>query len=128
MKEVELGKVTLKEESSMTETFDNGEHQTTTDFSIMYDDKKIGEVRTLTSSLNMKYVEYIEVDKNYRNKGVATHVLTEYFRGYFISAGNIRVTSLYNRIGRDQTKFTDDECRTLAYNTGMYGTFVIEHI
>ena len=126
MKEIDFGKVELKEDSSLTETFDNKELQITTDFSIMYEDKKIGEVGTLESSLNMKYVEYIEVDKDYRNKGIATHILTEYFRGYFISAGNLRVTSLYNRIGRDQTKFTDAECRTLAYNTGMYGTFIIE--
>lgn len=116
----------LNQTSTIRENFDNGEYQDTTYFSIMHDGTYVGEVRTIESSLNMKYISNIEIIQDYRNKGIATHILTKYFKGYFVSAGNIRATHLYNRIGRDQTKFTDEECRTLAYNTGMYGTFIIE--
>lgn len=123
---IEFDNIELIEYTPFTEVFDNKEFQTTTNFSIMYDGVKIGEIRTLVSSLNLKYVENIEVYKPYQNNGIATYLLTKYFKGYFISAGNLRVISLYSRIGRNQTKFTDAECRTLAYNTGMYGTFIIE--
>lgn len=121
-----LEKLYLNQTSTVRGTFDNGEYQDTTYFSIMYKGTYIGEVRTIESSLNMKYISNIEIIKGYRNNGIATHILTKYFKGYFISASNVRTTHLYNRIGRDQTKFTAEECRTLAYNTGMCGTFIIE--
>lgn len=128
---IDFNKISLCEGSSVVEKFENGNYQVTTILYIMYEDDyygglRIGEVRIITSSLNMKYIEHIEINKDCRNSGIATHILTKYFKGYFISAGNLRVTSLYNRIGRGQTHFTDEECRTLAYNTGMYGTFIIE--
>lgn len=123
---IEFDNIELVECTPFTEVFDNKEFQTTTNFSIMYDGVKIGEIRTLVSSLNLKYVENIEIYKQYQNNGIATYLLTKYFKGYFISAGNMQVIPLYNRIGRDQTHFTDEECRILAYNTGMYGTFIIE--
>ena len=123
---IKLDDIELVECTPFTEVFDNKEFQTTTNFSIMYNGVKVGEIRTLVTSLNLKYIEYIEIYKQYQNNGIATYLLAKYFKGYFISAGNTRVISLYNRIGRDQTRFTDDECRVLAYNTGMYGTFIIE--
>lgn len=123
---IEFDNIELVEGISFTEVFDNKEFQTITNFSIIYNSIKIGEIRTLVSSLNLKYIENIEIYEQYQNNGIATYLLTKYFKGYFISAGNIRVISLYNRIGRDQTRFTDDECRILAYNTGMYGTFIVE--
>lgn len=123
---IEFDAIELVECAPFTEVFDNKEFQTTTNFSIMYNNEKIGEIRTLVSSLNLKYVENIEIYKQYQNNGIATYLLTKYFKGYFISAGNTQVIPLYNRIGRDQTHFTDEECRILAYNTGMYGTFIIE--
>lgn len=123
---IEFDNIELVECAPFTEAFDNKEFQTTTNFSIMYNGIKIGEIRTLVSSLNLKYIENIEIYEQYQNNGIATYLLTKYFKDYFISAGNLQVIPLYNRIGRDQTHFTDEECRTLAYNTGMYGTFIIE--
>ena len=88
---IEFDKIELVECMPFTEVFDNKEFQTTTNFSIMYNGVKIGEIRTLVSSLNLKYVENIEVYKPYQNNGIATYLLTKYFKGYFISAGNTQV-------------------------------------
>lgn len=123
---INFNKLTLRTSSTNKLHFGKDVYQINKEQEILYSGEVIGKIQSLTTSLGMKYISFIEIDEDYRSFGIGEYILSTYFKGYFISAGNERVRNLYSRIGRDQYQFTNEECRTIAYNTGMWGTYIIE--
>lgn len=69
----------------------------------------VGKVYTWTYPGGLKYLSLIEINPIFRRFGIGRFILQKYFRGYFLIAGNNRVKSLYNKIGRPVDKFKKKE-------------------
>lgn len=125
-KEINLNDIQLIERNKRKENFGDGVYQVITKFDIVENGRRLGIIETLNTSLGLNYVTLIKVNPSVRSKGISTYVLKKYFKGYFISAGNPRVTNLYNRIGKSQDRFNSKENKLLAQGVGMWGTWRIK--
>lgn len=124
--DINFNNIKLVLKKKRMEEFGEGVSQIIKRYDILLENKKVGEIETLETSLGLNYVSYIGVNPAFRGKGIGGYLLKKYFRGFFISAGNQRVQSLYNRLGRNQNKFTNKENKLLARNMGMWGTWRIK--
>ena len=123
--QINLNDIQLKLVNKHREDFDEVSQETKV-YDIMLGGKKIGKIETYHNSFGMNYVSQFKISPQLRSKGIGSFVLKKFFKGYFISAGNPRVRSLYNRIGKGQDKFTGKENKILAQSTGMWGTWRIK--
>ena len=123
---IDYNKITLLQKKIREEHFGPGVSQVIKTFDVMYDNKRIGTVETYASSLGLNYISNLKVLSQFRNLGIGSYLLKKFFRGYYISAGNPRVTALYERLGKNQSKFSAKENKLLAQHMGMWGTWKIK--
>ena len=126
MPSIDLNKVQVVLFHKHKEEFNPGVTQEFRAYHITLDNKRIGRIETLSTSFGVNYVSQFKIDSRLRGKGIGTYVLKKFFKGYFISAGNPKVQSLYNRIGKGQDKFSGKENKMLAKSMGMWGTWRIK--
>lgn len=74
-------------------------------------DKKIGVVETNDFDNGIHYIANLKIDARLRGQGIGTALLRKYFRGYYLYNGNDRVRSLYERLGKPQSKFSQKESK-----------------
>ena len=88
----------------------------------------LGEIAKVENKNHVGYITGFEVSPEFRGLGIGSTVLTKYCKGYYIGAGNSRVVSLYNRLGKSAKDFTLVEKRealTTALSEDTLGLFKI---
>lgn len=104
-------------------------------FDIIADGITVGAIAVIDNfneDNDICYIDRIDVDEEFRGKGIGTVVLTESLKdeGYWkiaLAPDNERARKLYERLGEenDQVYKGDGEWQDFSYNDQGYGIYVI---
>jgi GNAT superfamily N-acetyltransferase len=94
---------------SRDEHYANSPAYTEIIYAIKIKNKTIGIVYVWLFDNGVKYVASLDIEARYRSQGIGTALLKKNFSKHYIAAGNTRVPSLYNRLGRPLEKFSNQE-------------------
>lgn len=127
MLEINLNKIKLVETAQGRGRMYNGIGFVDTKFDIIAEidgkEKRIGIAETNVFDNGVKYVVNWKINPSLRGRGIGTFILKKFFRGYYLYNGNDRVKSLYERLGKPQSKFSTKENRqflTAFSGTGLF--------